>query len=538
MRANSGEGEEGADDRTTRGAVSRRTLLRAGTAAAGAGLLATGVGSATEAPDPIPDWIVKRFDRVIDVTEAGADDTGERSILGALERLRDNHELQDGTLLYFPPGRYYMDAQFRMTGFEKFGMYGHKATLVPANYHDITDGKHKLFRLGATYNPGRHLHVQNFDVDQTAPDTGVRVVEAAISKRLEVRDVHVHGRHDSGVWGPGRFVLTEPDATGVVHRFTAPDGGEFSKNTPDPDMWRGPSGFICNAHNKGRMTFKDCVLGGFPDNGLYAAGGDGQIRVWRGLYKNSNAANVRVGAPGSEIVGITVEVDQRWPDTVAQRGIRVEKAHGIDIRNCDVRIATDTPNSHGISIQWDAHNVFVKNTDVVMDSPAFNHGIVVASRATDPTFFKSSVELNTPGGTAFYIDGEGTDDEHAMLAQVDITGDAGHRWNRAAIYNQRNNVEFRVVNVEQTGGRKRRALENFGDNVMVYYCDFYVNQFPIIDNAAGGWVEDCTLESAHGRKAVRLTDSSANVYLKQNRLAEGILDEGCGGLRMVGNEFN
>jgi len=521
------------------GGCSRRSVLRTGAGALAAGglLAGTGLASADTGAGGVPSRLSDRFDRVVDVTDVGIDDTGSESIVDDLERLRDRHELQSGTLLYFPEGRYYMDRMFRMTGFDQFGMYGDGATLVPADYHNIQDGQHKLFRLGVHYNPGGTLVVENFEVDQTAPDTGVRVLETGVSDRLEVRDIDIRGKHDSGAWGPGRFTLTDSDGTGVVRRFRAPDGGDYTANTPHDKLWRGPSGIICNTYNKGRMTFRECELGGFPDNGLYAAGSKGQVRVWRGKYKNSNGANVRVGGPNSQVIGVDVEVDRNWDETKSQRGIRVEKTDDIEIRDCNVRIAADTPNSHGISVQWDVEKAYLKGNRVVMDSDVFNHAICIAARTGDVTVYKTDVELNTPGGAAFHIDGQGSDDEWAMLAQVDISGTAGDKWNRSAIYNMRNNVEFRAVTVDQTNAPKRRALENFGDDCMVYKCDFTTNQWPYIDTAAGTWVEDSTFRADDDKKGVRLTDSTDGIYLKNNGIQNDVKDEGCSDLRMSGNEF-
>jgi len=515
------------------GSFSRRSVLKTGAMAAGGLVFGTGVASANT--DSIPSRLRDEFDRVINVVDAGADDSGSESINDVLDSLRRREELQNGTLLYFPPGRYYMDRKFRMTGFEHFGMYGNDATIVPADYYDNEDDQHKLFRLGVSYNPGKRLVVENFTVDQTADITGVRSFEAAVSDRLEVRDVDVVGRHDSGAWGPARFVLTDSDGTGLVERFTARGGGAYTPNAPHDKLWRGPSGLICNTYNEGQMTFRDCELGGFPDNGLYVAGSNGQIRVEGGTYKNSNGANVRLGGPDSYVVGADVVVDKRWSETSSQRGIRVEKSNNITVKNNRVRIATDTPNSHGLSIQSDVDRVWVQDTSIVMDSPTFNHAVCVAPRAGDVTFYKTDVELNTPGGSAFYIEGEGTDDEHAMLAQVDITGDAGHKWNRAAIYNQRDNVEFRVVSVDQIGGEKRRALENFGDNCMVYMCEFRTPWYPFIDTASGTWVEENSFAPTTDMEGVRLTDTTDGVYLKRNVIGNGIRDEGCSGLRTLEN---
>jgi hypothetical protein len=118
-----------------------------------------------------------------------------------------------------------------------------------------------------------------FRLDQTAPDTGIRVIETVVEDGLEVRDITVSGEHDSGTWGPGRFAISDPDGSGLVEGFEVPDGGAWEDETPNAgNLWRGPSGIVSNI-NRGTLRFADCVLGGFPDNGLYAAGSTGKIIV-------------------------------------------------------------------------------------------------------------------------------------------------------------------------------------------------------------------------------------------------------------------
>jgi hypothetical protein len=172
-----------------------------------------------------------------------------------------------------------------------------------------------------------------------------------------------------------------------------------------------------------------------------------------------------------------------------------------------------------------------------MDSDVFNHAVCVGSKTGDVRVVNTNVELNTPGGTAFFIEGQGTDDEWALLQGLEITGSAGHKWNRAAIYNRRNNVEVRDVTVDQTAGKKRRAMENFGDDCTLYLCDFTARQYPLIETASGTHVEECHFASTDDHAGVHLLDSSSDVYLKRNEIQRRVNDKGCDGLRMVGNTY-
>ncbi len=137
--------------------------------------------------------LLDSFGTVIDMVEdAGADPTGNESINPLLEKRAD-----DDTVLVFPPGRYRMNRQFHFTGFNNFGIYGKwNVTIVPDNYYDFDDGgdwNYRLFRLGVDYAPGKDLLFKNITVDQTAKNTGIRVLDAAVSDGLKVRNVNTWG---------------------------------------------------------------------------------------------------------------------------------------------------------------------------------------------------------------------------------------------------------------------------------------------------------------------------------------------------------
>ena len=470
----------------------------------------------------------------MNVVEAGADPTGEKSIHSVLRKVR-----ADDTLLYFPPGRYFMDRQFRFTGFDNFGMYGNDAVIEPANYYGIADDKHKLFRLGTHYNPGQRVVVENFTVDFAKPDTGVRAFEVNAAKDLQVRRITVLGKHDSGMWGPGRFVVRDSDGTGIVAGFNARGGGAWSQNTPSAGtLWRGPTGIICNDYNEGNITFQNCHLGGFPDNGLYAGDTKGPVTVQGGLYKNSNGNNIRVGGPDAKVRGATVVVDETTDECHAHRGIRLQNTKDAVIANCDITIDVPVSGSTGIKVMdgcWG--HTLVRDTRIDMASDVFNNAIAVSPNAADFKALRTHVIQRTPGGSAFMLDGANDGEDWARLVDVTITGNPGHKWNRSAIYNLRNNVEFRGVTVDQGGGSKRRALENFGNDCLLYQCDFQTNQYPVIDSGRGTWVSYNDFVANGDEEGYYLTDDSQDVYLKGNYIKNGFRDDGCDGLRLNGNTF-
>lgn len=500
------------------------------TASVGA-LLGLGSTAAAGATSDRLDRYTDEFGTVVDMVEAGADDTGQESVVDTIRANRG-----DDTLLVFPEGSYYMDEQVRFTGFEGFGLVGQDATLLPADYYTFDGPQFRLFRLGVSYNPGTRLVVDGFDIDQTAPDTGIRVVDAVVTDGLEVRNIGIRGQHDSGTWGPGRFTISDPAGSGIVSGFEAPDGGAWVDETPnDGNLWRGPSGLLANT-NEGQLRFEDCVLGAFPDNGLYASGTSGTVVVDGGLFTNSNAANVRIGGEGSVVKNATIRVDSTRPQDSSQRGLRLER--GTDLRVDNVTVENETPqsNSFGIAVQDSCESVWIEDSAVRIAGDAVDYGVVVSSDAGDVVLLDSTVELDTSGGFAIYL--HGSDEAGEVVCNyVTVTGDAGDESAAAGIRCDRDDVRFGKVTVDQPGGTRRRALVNTGDNVKVYGGEYRATQHPIIDLGTGTWVEEITARSHGDDEAYCLYDQSADVYLKNNALPGGIKDYGCENLKTVGNTY-
>ncbi|WP_245852880.1 right-handed parallel beta-helix repeat-containing protein [Natrinema ejinorense] len=497
--------------------------------AAGIGLTST----ASASSEPYGNYY-DDYETVVDVTEAGADDTGTESITPVLEELRG-----DETLLVFPEGEYYMDEQFRFTGFDNFGVVGENATLIPANYHEFDGPQYRLFRLGVSYSPGGRLRFEGFDVDQTAPDTGIRTIEAYADDRLEVRDVTINGYHDSGTWGPGLFNVTDPDGRGIVERFRAPDGGAWVNDTPNAgNRWRGPIGIEAN-QNAGTLEFRRCWLGGFPNNGLYAAGGDGTIVVNGGLYRNSNGANVRVGGRDSEIRWPTVEVDSTRPEDESQRGIRIENGRNIDVYGAAVEITSPKPTSHAISVMNTCESARIENTRLQITGGEVNHGIVLSPECGEATIVDTEITHETAGGYPLWI--RDSDSAGQVLCEhLTISGRAGDASGfRDGIRCERDDCRFSHVDITQRGrdGVDRNAIVNTGADLTVYEGELRASQYPYVDLGSGTLVRDSTLESSAGHEAVCLYSSSTNPSFKKNRLVNGIRDLGASGVTTWENTY-
>ncbi|MFB6130746.1 MAG: hypothetical protein ABEJ28_08005 [Salinigranum sp.] len=477
------EPERGVERKETVGPDLRRRNYLRGLAALGAGGALTGMASSASATtsQQMTD-LFSQYGTVIDVVEAGADNTGNQSITPIL----DEHAADD-TLLVFPPGTYYMDDEFRFCGFNHFGLVGNDATIVPADYYHFNGPNYRLFRLGVYHNPGTDLLVKDLTIDQTASDTGIRTIEAQVSDGLEVSNVTIDGKHDSGTWGPGLFDVMDPDGTGHVEGFRAPDGGEWVSNTPnDGNLWRGPTGIMVSRYHRGTVVLKDCELGGFPDNGIYAGNANGTVVVDGGTFKNSHASNVRLGGYHSRVTGATVVIDENPEHFTNQRAIRLDQGSWLQVE--DVTIRLEKPNGNAISVLDGVESARIAGSSITISTDRYNHGIVVSSNA-GPTYIQhTDIDMDTSGNALLLHGADGAGE--IGVNYVNITGNASGRAFRNAIRVERDNCQFRYVTVDQPGSYYRRAMEIDADDCLVYKGSYKSTHHPIIVNDAGEWIQE------------------------------------------------
>lgn len=494
------------------GSTGRRNFLRTIGGVAAAGVF----GTSSAAGDS------GGYDRVIDVVEAGADNDGSESITPVLRDVID-----DDTLLRFPPGRYYMDEQVRFTGFRNVGLVGDDATLVPADYWDFDGPQYRLFRFGTQDDPGRGLEIRNFDIDQTAPNTGIRAFEISATDDVTVEDVTVHGQHDSGTWGPLLVRITDPDGYGVVSRFKAPDGGAWASETPG-DLWRGATGMLVN-QNRGSLRIEDCVLGAFPDNGLYTSG-DGRIVVHNGVYKNSNVASIRLGARRGILDGPLVVVDDVDEDYGRQHPIRLDYGNWHTIQYADVRMPT--PNGSAVSIMPDVQGTTILETDIsIGDGPASG---VVAESGSGPVYLDDvDIDIET-SGNAIRILGQGGE---VGVQGGRISGGASGNTLRHAIRCERDDCSFRDIVIDQWGGGERRAFVVEGDRTYIDGCEFSSTDRPITVNADDTWIENCYLSSYANTDSLVLNDWASTVRVKDCSLPDGIENRGASNVTVTGTTY-
>ena len=351
----------------------------------------------------------------IDITDHGADPTGEQSIHSVLTDVAE-----DGAAVYFPRGEYLLDETWSFEDFEQFSMFGPEATIIPAEGFDT-----HLLRLNSRDGPAS-LRFEGFSFDISAPNTGGRLLDAQIHSELVVRDIAVEGRSDGG---PNLFRIdvTDPSGSGVVERLSAPDGAVGNSTV---------SGCYVGNRSYGDIRFVDCNIEGFPDNGLYADPPGGRMVVDGGYYANSGISNVRVRAD-SLVENVHVRCDTASEGFRNMRGIRLSnyspdpEAPPAVVRDCTVEIVDVSSSDGAIELASDLTAAEVYDTEIRIDVDE-----VPALRAKAPT----GSFAETGGANGFHCE------------NVRITGSSA---NQSVVYVvDRNDCVFDNLCIHQTGSNR------------------------------------------------------------------------------------
>jgi hypothetical protein len=371
-----------------------------------------------------------RYERVVDVVdELGCDPTGTEPCEELIRR-----SAADDTMLWFPPGRYYISEQTVLEDIDNLGIVGDRnATFLPP---DGFNGY--LFNLHVGT-----LEFRNFDVDIRAANTtaGFRIVA---DRGFTFENVEFVGRGTHGEQNIGAALapeVTDPDGVGAVKNVVAKQGSAWAHYKGSG----GRSGIYVGVGHEGTLRVVDCHFEEFGNNGIYASGCPGDVQVIGGVYRNNNVAGIRLGGAGSFVEGATIEVDParytgprtREDRAFNMRGVVVSqkpekygwKPAGAEIRDCDIRIEQNPSDSSAAVHIWHAgRTVSISNTSIRMDenNPAIlraaqrDSGIRPSSSA--PRWVRcrnSSISTSADGRPALHLhDADGSRLENSRIRQT------------------------------------------------------------------------------------------------------------------------
>lgn len=305
----------------------------------------------------------ERFDTVVDMRAAGADDTGEERVDDLLRQ-----RAGDDTLLRFPEGEYRIGRVW-FEGLENFGILGEDATFV------LDERGRNVF---LSFKDVADLHLEGLAVDSTAENTASWLDVQCSGGSNVVRDYAVEGFGDVSERTNGLTVQAAGEETSLtIDRANLPDGAEngaatfvFGRDFVDTDL------------TPGTLTFRDCVMKGWGKEGLYASEHSGLLRVIGGEYANNAIVQVRVGggnAPARALVrDVTIRIDEvpaYMPEkNRVLRGIWLKEGDLATVENCEVTIENVNRGSvqGGIVVNNHFGRAIIRNTRVqtAFDSPA------------------------------------------------------------------------------------------------------------------------------------------------------------------------
>lgn len=289
------------------------------------------------------------YSNVVDIVEAGADDSGDSSITSVFERVAD-----DGTLVKFPPGEYLMSGTARLAGYDKFGMVGEDATI------DVAPTDSYVFKLGTYRSPIDDLYVEGFTADIGGSNTGGRVFELQAGSDLLARDIEIDGKHDTPSKGPMLVGLQTGGGEGLVENVSMPDGGE------DVSGGRGGTGLLVSNYHEGTVTLRNVTIGPFPDNGIYCSNSEGTVQVEGGRFENANVAGVRLSGDDSYIEGAEFVYDEDIGGFGGQRPIRLDGGSNLEVG--DVEIDMTIPQTEAIRVMGGVGSASIHDVEMDLSS--------------------------------------------------------------------------------------------------------------------------------------------------------------------------
>lgn len=467
--------------------MERRELLKRGAIGGAAGLVGLGIYQQTTGPpsreDPAPKdepsetessseavspteeatpvRHADEFDTVVHAVDAGADPEGNEPIGEFLEE-----NAADDTLLSFPAGNYRLP-QINLVEYDRLGLAAageEHPTFFAAPESCLNDDPHIQFDEVSEFL----LEGIDFDFSNEGAGGAINVIA---SGDATVRDVTTRGTCDNQIT-MFRIDIRNPDGTGLVENLRAENS-----NAPG---WM--TGAYVGLHHSGEVTFRNCVLDGFTDNGLYGSapgaegGGGGAVHTEGGEYRNNNVSNIRFGTSNSTARNDTIVVENA-PDaeSINLRGIRFRRGTGQVVENCEIRYGPDVSQSFGAVVYH-----------------ADNGGATVS----DSTITMNSDRI--PAIEAFYPSGESDDAPTFRNLRIDGTATRGY----AVEVNGRHGTTFENCTIEQSGNHRDGIRLAYSDDCSLVDSRIDVTGYPLILRDSTLSIRNTTFVTPDGERHV------------------------------------
>ncbi|WP_224271134.1 hypothetical protein [Haloprofundus salinisoli] len=294
-----------------------------------------------------------RYQNVVDVAASGADTSGSEAINGLLDRV-----VGDDTLLYFPEGEYRIDAIWAIQDHRNVGIVGENATFRPP------DGQSGVW---LSFDRVNGLLFEGVSVACRGEGVAPQIQVFCDGGRNVVRDISLLSRYT---------------VSRRTQAFTCRvSGSETELLVENVDMSKGSTHstavFIFPTSDPGSITFKDCRIIGWEEQGLYGSAHGGPMKVLGGEYANNGLSQIRVGGGNADtaalVKGATIRIDEPRPDMKNMRGIWLKEGDDTVIEDCTIKITSldGTLSSGGIVVDKEHGKTTVKNTDILVNAPTY-----------------------------------------------------------------------------------------------------------------------------------------------------------------------
>lgn len=457
-------------------------------------------GAQTEEPKQLP-VTEPEIDNVVNVVEAGADNTGGESIRGVMDEI-----MASNTKFVFPEGTYRVDGKMRFTGVEDVILEGQNATIAPVSA-DEYETESRMFKFGVHYNPVKNIQVKGFTVDYTPSNTGARAFDVTVTDGMLIEDVTFEGVHDAGTWGPLHVDVTDSDGYGLLKNVKIPEGGIYTENTEQdamPSVKWGPTAILLSPYHEGRVDIRGAEVGPFPDNGLYDSESPGRVVVAGGEYRNSGSASVRISGRDSGIYNSKVVVNQNRKLDEGQTAVRLDNG---DTVVAGTEILMDKPNGRGIAVRPEVESVTIKDTSIVTNESDTNdiiQSVVFREGSGGGTIEGGSIEQNEDGPAIEIREGG----DPVTVKGTEITGNSsGENGANEVVYCDRAGCKFLNMIIDMPAGSERSALGVFANDVIVKGGEYAASGKPINVNANDVSVSGVTAGSYGSRAGVDFAGS-------------------------------
>lgn len=332
------------------------------------------------------------------VNDLGMDRNGNNAIDS---KLRNN--MQDGTLIEFPPGTYKVNDTCYRPGLHNWGICGLGNSRGDVRFVGPAGKSFKMIIVSGAGSRANctNILVENVTFDQSTHRNTCISNQFYIQDGLEIHDVEIYGYNPNENENPdnlsGLYILIlNSGGTGVIENY------KDVRETTVADYPKNCSGISVYRDHAGTLYVRGCNIENKGEHAIYASKGN-NVRVEGGTFKNCANTNMRISGQGSYIKNADIGIDRERSyfvendtgDEKSGRGLWWEAGDvgktGGYVENCDFFLDTNLNSPGLIRVEGTTGAMEVRNTRIQNNSNESTNTVFVQEigqgpgNATPPT---------------------------------------------------------------------------------------------------------------------------------------------------------